>query len=264
MDVTIQMTRLSVNLNKVALLRNQREVGYPSLIQTAKRVLEAGAHGITIHPRPDERHIRKSDVAELSAFLYSHNTPYPSFMMKEEERGDIEFNIEGYPDEDFLSLVTQHKCDQVTLVPDAPDQKTSDHGWNIPQQRELLKEAVSRLKNSGRRVSVFIDPDPVMAGEAARIGADRVELYTGPYAEDYTLLPAYADTAKEAVRNGLEVNAGHDLNLDNLAKFIASVPDCAEVSIGHAITSDALDMGWASAVTAYLTAIRYGRKSAAA
>jgi pyridoxine 5-phosphate synthase len=257
-------TRLSVNLNKVALLRNQRDVPYPSVIDTAKRVLDAGAHGITIHPRPDERHIRRSDVPELTAFLKTYKNPFPSFMMKEEEKRDIEFNIEGYPDEDFLKLVIENKCEQVTLVPDAPDQKTSDHGWDVPAKRDFLKETVQRLKEAGRRVSLFIDPVPAMAIEAARIGTDRVELYTGPYAEDFSCLPDYVATGKAAAEAGLEINAGRDLSLENLARFIAAVPDCAEVSIGHAITADALNMGWAGAVSAYLTAIDYGHKTAKA
>lgn len=258
------MTRLSVNLNKVALLRNTRDVGYPDVIETAKAVLEAGAHGITIHPRPDQRHIRRSDVPEIAEFLAGHNSPFPSFMMKDGEIKDIEYNIEGYPDDAFLDLVTTTKCDQVTLVPDAPDQKTSDHGWNIPARREFLIETVQHLKSAGRRVSLFIDHDPRMAEAAAEIGADRVELYTGPYAFDGTVLPLYVETASVARDAGLGVNAGHDLNLDNLARFIAAIPFCDEVSIGHAITSDALKMGWAGAVSAYLTAIHYGHKTAKA
>lgn len=255
------MTRLSVNLNKVALLRNQREVPYPSLTGTAKRVLSAGAHGITVHPRPDQRHIRRSDIPDLAAFLSAWKNPFPAFMMKDGESRDVEFNIEGYPDDDFMALVTDHDCQQVTLVPDAPSQKTSDHGWDIPTHKSLLKGVIRDLKEAGRRVSLFIDPDADMARAAADIGADRVELYTGPYAENAALLPDYIAAAKAAREAGIGVNAGHDLNLDNLAKFIAGIPDCDEVSIGHAITADALDMGWAAAVSAYLTAISYGHKS---
>lgn len=256
------MTRLSVNLNKVALLRNQRDVGYPSVVETAKMVLEGGAHGITIHPRPDQRHIRRSDVPELADFLASFNSPFPSFMMKDEERRDIEFNIEGYPDEEFMALVLSNKCDQVTLVPDEPGQKTSDHGWNIAERRDFLKDVIARLKDEGRRVSLFIDPVSAMANAAAEIGADRVELYTGPYAANLKSLPDYVATAEAANKAAIGINAGHDLSLDNLAKFIAAIPDCAEVSIGHAITADALKMGWSGAVSAYLTAIKYGAKSA--
>lgn len=258
------MTRLSVNLNKVALLRNTRDVGYPSVLETAKLVLDAGANGITIHPRPDERHIRRSDVPQIADFLANHNSPFPAFMMKEGEIRDIEYNIEGYPDEAFMQLVLENKCDQVTLVPDDPNQKTSDHGWDIPARRDFLKDIIQELKNGGRRVSVFIDPEPAMAEAAATIGADRVELYTGPYAMNTSLLPAYVDTAEVAAKAGLGINAGHDLNLDNLAKFIAAIPQTDEVSIGHAITADALKMGWTGAVSAYLTAIRYGQKSAKA
>ncbi len=258
------MTRLSVNLNKVALLRNQRDVPYPDLIETAKQVLAAGAHGVTIHPRPDERHIRRSDVPVLAAFCAEANSPFPSFMMKDEQRGDVEFNIEGYPDEDFMALVTTNKCEQVTLVPDDPAQKTSDHGWDIGKNAALLKDVIAELNEAGRRVSLFIDHDPAMAEAAAKIGADRVELYTGPYAMDFKTLPHYVETAKAAQQAGLGVNAGHDLNLDNLARFIAAIPYCAEVSIGHAITADALKMGWTGAVSAYLTAIDYGRKTAKA
>lgn len=246
------MTSLSVNLNKVALLRNQRDIGYPSVIETARLVLDAGAHGITVHPRPDERHIRRADIADIAAFL--------------DERGDkaVEFNIEGYPDEEFLTLVTTQPCNQVTLVPDAPDQKTSDHGWNVTERRSELADIIARLKEAGRRVAVFIDPDPAMARAAAEAGADRVELYTGPYATKDTPIRAYADTARAAKEAGLGINAGHDLNLDNLGAFIAGVPDCVEVSIGHAITSDALIYGWRGAVAAYLTSIEYGHKQAKA
>ncbi len=253
------MTRLSVNLNKVALLRNQRDLPYPDLIETAKMVLKAGAHGITVHPRPDERHIRRADVPVLAAFIADINSPFPSFMM--EKIGDVEFNIEGYPDEDFLKLALENACHQVTLVPDAPGQRTSDHGWDIPARKSFLKDAVRALQNAGRRVSLFIDPDPAMADAAAEIGADRVELYTGPYAQNAAALKDYSEAAAAAKNAGMGVNAGHDLSLENLARFIAAVPDCEEVSIGHAITADALKMGWHGAVSAYLTAIDYGQKT---
>ncbi len=258
------MTRLSVNLNKVALLRNQRDVGYPSLLETARMVLGAGAAGITVHPRPDERHIRRSDVPELAAFIAEVNSPFPSFMLSESQKGNIEYNIEGYPDEDFMALVLNNKCHQVTLVPDDPNQKTSDHGWDIPARRDYLKDIVSRLKQAGRRVSLFIDPVPAMAVMAAEINADRVELYTGPYAQNPKRLSDYVQTAQAAKQAGIGINAGHDLNLDNLARFVAAIPDCEEVSIGHAITADALTMGWRGAVSAYLSAIQYGQKNKAA
>ncbi len=246
------MTKLSVNLNKVALLRNQRDIGYPDVIEHARIVLDAGAHGVTAHPRPDERHIRRQDIKDLSAFL--------------QDRGDkaVEFNIEGYPSDDFLELVLNTPCDQVTLVPDDPAQRTSDHGWDATRHKVMLQETIQTLTNAGRRVSLFIDPDPEMAKEAAQVGAERIELYTGPYAFGDTKLESYQQTAKAALEAGLAVNAGHDLNLDNLARFIAAIPETAEVSIGHAITADALLYGWNGAVAAYLSAIEYGKKEAAA
>ena len=244
----MEMTKLSVNLNKVALLRNQRDVGYPDLLDHARIILEAGAHGLTVHPRPDERHVRKSDIPAIANFLSEWNDK------------DIEFNIEGYPSEEFLELVTTHKCDQVTLVPDSPEQKTSDHGWDVIEHRDYLKGIIDRLHDAGRRVSIFLDPVPELATAAAQTGTDRIELYTGPYAEGDVGIEQYVATAKNAKEAGIEVNAGHDLNLDNLARFIRSVPECAEVSIGHAITSDALTLGWNGAVISYLTAIEYGYK----
>ena len=245
------MTKLSVNLNKVALLRNQRDIGYPSVIQAAEAVLRAGAHGVTVHPRPDERHIRMSDIPALADFVASWADK------------DVEFNIEGYPSETFLDLVTAQACHQVTLVPDDPDQRTSDHGWDMEAYSGILTEVTAELKKAGRRVSLFIDPDPEVPEKAAAVGADRVELYTGPYAFDDMTLDTYVRTAAAATDAGLEINAGHDLNLDNLARFIAAVPECAEVSIGHAITADALNMGWNGAVAAYLTALEYGHREAA-
>jgi len=236
------MTNLSVNLNKVALLRNQRDCGYPSVMGTAKIVIAAGANGITVHPRPDERHVRKSDVYELATYL--------------ETRPDIEFNIEGYPTHDFLEMVCNVRCHQVTLVPDAPDQKTSDHGWDILKHKNFLRDIVGRINQAGKRVSLFIDPEPEMAKLAAEIGAGRVELYTGPYFEKTIHLSQYKITADAAIAAGLGVNAGHDLNLDNLEQFAHAIPECAEVSIGHAITSDALLMGWELAVKAYLKALQ--------
>lgn len=234
-------TKLSVNLNKVALLRNQRDCGYPSVLETARVVIAAGAYGVTVHPRPDERHIRASDVPELSDFVFQH--------------GGIEFNIEGYPTEDFIRMVCSVPCHQVTLVPDAPDQRTSDHGWDIAKHFDFLKAVVAQIQSAGPRVSLFIDPVPEMPRLAAEVGAKRVELYTGPYFEKTIGVGVYRETAEEAVRCGLMVNAGHDLNLDNLAVFVQAVPQCAEVSIGHAITSDALMMGWDAAVKAYLKAL---------
>ncbi|MEM8834059.1 MAG: pyridoxine 5'-phosphate synthase [Pseudomonadota bacterium] len=242
------MTKLSVNLNKLALLRNQRDVGYPDLLEHAEIILSAGAHGLTIHPRPDERHIRFDDIKAISDFVAY--------------KKDIEFNIEGYPSDDFIERVLAYDCHQVTLVPDEPNQRTSDHGWNTNQKGEFLEPIIKQLKENGRRVSLFLDPDPALIASAKATGADRIELYTGPYAEDEISIEKYAETAIEAKKAGLDINAGHDLNLDNLAKFIEAVPQCAEVSIGHALTADALKMGWYAAVTSYLTAIEFGQKAA--
>lgn len=243
-------TKLSVNLNKVALLRNQRDVGYPSVLDMARMVVAAGAQGLTVHPRPDERHIRQSDVPALKGLI---DTDLPS---------GIEFNIEGYPTSDFVALIRKFQPDQVTLVPDAPDQRTSDHGWNLVEHKSFLQEIIAELKISGARVALFLDPEPGDMEKAARAGADRIELYTGPYAEAFEsgdvlpLLNRYAEAAKAAAAAGLGVNAGHDLSLDNLPVFRRALPDLAEVSIGHAITTDALRIGFPAAVEAYLRALR--------
>lgn len=243
-------TSLSVNLNKVALLRNQRDVGYPSVLEMARMVVAAGAHGLTVHPRPDERHIRQSDVPALASLIAS-DLP-----------AGIEFNVEGYPTPEFLALIQETRPDQVTLVPDAPDQRTSDHGWDLAAQKGFLGEVVADLKTSGARVCLFMDPEPGAMAKAAGVGADRVELYTGPYAEAFEtddaapLLGRYADAAKAAEAAGLGVNAGHDLSLDNLPAFRRALPMLAEVSIGHAITADALRIGFPAAVEAYLRALR--------
>ena len=242
--------KLSVNLNKVALLRNQRDVGYPSVVEAARMVAAAGAHGITVHPRPDERHIRRSDVLELAALI------------ADEPGSAVEYNIEGYPSDDFVALIRAVRPTQVTLVPDAPDQKTSDHGWDLARDAARLRPLIAALKRSGARVSLFMDPEPAAMASAAAVGADRVELYTGPYAEADAageaglLLRRYAQAAEAAGAAGLGVNAGHDLNLDNLPAFCQALPQLAEVSIGHAITADALRIGFPAAVEAYLRAIR--------
>lgn len=240
------MTALSVNLNKVALLRNQRDLTYPSIPEMARIAIAAGAEGITVHPRPDERHIRKTDVAELAS------------MLKAEYAGHIEFNIEGYPSPDFLELVAAARPDQVTLVPDAPDQNTSDHGWNVPAEERLLKGAIACLKEIGARVSLFLDDDPALTGPAADVGADRIELYTGPYHHAFMegrgteAISSFLATAEAARNAGLGVNAGHDLNLDNLGGFLSTIPWIDEVSIGHAITADALKWGMAETVRRYV------------
>jgi pyridoxine 5-phosphate synthase len=242
--------KLSVNLNKVALLRNQRDVGYPSVALAARMVVAAGAQGITVHPRPDERHIRRTDVLELAALIAG------------ELGSRVEYNIEGYPSDDFLALIGAVRPTQVTLVPDAPDQKTSDHGWDLHRDAGRLAPLIGRLAESGARVALFMDADPSTIALAATVGADRIELYTGPYAAAFAdgeadaLLRRYAQAAKVAGDAGLGVNAGHDLNLDNLPAFCEALPQLAEVSIGHAITADALRLGFPAVVEAYLRAIR--------
>mgnify|MGYP001171399285 CR=1 FL=1 len=246
------MTLLSVNLNAVAQLRNRRNLPWPSVTGIARVVLDAGASGITVHPRPDERHIRKTDVYELSALL---RADYPK----------AEFNIEGYPSEDFLALIEDVNPHQVTLVPDDPSQATSDHGWDFTGKGNFLTSVVQRLKRPERRISLFCDPDAGSSGIAAAkaTGADRVELFTGPYGACYDdpgqaarELDALAGTARAALAAGLGVNAGHDLTLANLPAFQAAVPNVAEVSIGHGITADALLMGFAEATRRYIDALR--------
>jgi pyridoxine 5-phosphate synthase len=245
------MTLLSVNLNAVAQLRNRRDLPWPSVTGIARIVLDAGASGITIHPRPDERHIRRTDVFELAALLRDE---YP----------EAEFNIEGYPSDDFLELIETVQPHQVTLVPDDPAQATSDHGWDFAGQGGLLVPVVQRLKASGARVSLFCDPDAGEAGARAAkgTGADRIELFTGPYGACYDdpaqaerELAALAETSSAAIALGLGVNAGHDLTLANLPAFQKKVPGVAEVSIGHGITADALVMGFAEAVSRYREAL---------
>jgi pyridoxine 5-phosphate synthase len=241
-----EMTKLSVNLNKVALLRNSRNVGIPSVTRAARLCVAAGAGGITVHPRPDERHTRSSDVYELSSLLA--------------ETPAVEFNIEGNPFPKFMEIVRRVRPTQCTLVPDSPDAFTSDHGWNLAESRSHLKPVVRELKALGIRVSLFLDPDCEQIPRAVDVGADRIELYTEPYAAAYptgdleTVFERYARAAEKAVEVGLGVNAGHDLNLDNLGRF-CSIPNIAEVSIGHALVSDALEMGLSNAVRAYLSVL---------
>ena len=238
------MTQLSVNLNAVAMLRNRRDVGWPSVTKIARVVLEAGAASITVHPRPDERHIRKSDVYELAKMLRSD---FP----------DAEFNVEGYPTEEFLKLVEDVRPDQVTFVPDQPGQATSDHGWDVDANDKLLRQSIARVKAFGARAALFVDEDPNVPPDAKEVGADRVELYTGPYGATTNApqgeyhLQRLGVTARAAEAAGLEINAGHDLTLENLPAFLAATPAIAEVSIGHGITSDALVMGFAEAVIRY-------------
>jgi pyridoxine 5-phosphate synthase len=245
------MTKLSVNLNKVALIRNSRETRIPSVVEAAKTVIGAGAEGITVHPRPDQRHIRPDDVYDLAELLAD-----PQYR-------DIEFNIEGnpyagpeangYPG--FMALVDATQPQQATLVPDDPGQLTSDHGWDLTGESNELQRIVDQLKAAGIRVSLFMDPDDQQIELCARLGADRIEYYTGPYAEAYPnhkdVLAPFIATAHTATSLGLGINAGHDLNLDNLETFCREVPGVAEVSIGHAIITDALWLGWQETITRY-------------
>ncbi|KST64099.1 pyridoxine 5'-phosphate synthase [Mastigocoleus testarum] len=240
------MTKLSVNINRVALLRNSRNIGIPSVINAAKIVINAGAYGVTVHPRPDQRHIKPADVYELAEML-----ALPEFK-------NIEFNIEGNPFEsNFMDMVCEVKPTQCTLVPDAPDAFTSDSGWNLSKDSDRLKPIVQKLKSFGIRVSLFMDADVTQIPLAKDVGADRIELYTEPYATAFrdgdveTVFPKYFEAAKVALESGLGVNAGHDLNLENLGKF-CSIPNILEVSIGHALIAEALEMGLHNTVKAYL------------
>jgi pyridoxine 5-phosphate synthase len=240
-------THLSVNLNAIAQLRNRRDLPWPSVTGLGRIALEAGAAGLTVHPRPDERHIRRTDVGELGAML---RRDWPG----------REFNIEGYPTEEFLALCEEARPDQVTLVPDDPAQSTSDHGWDCARHGDLLARVVSRINAGGMRVSLFLDPDPSAVRAAAATGAQRVELYTGPYGHTFdpatkaARLDELMATAEAARAAGLAINAGHDLTLDNLPPLVARIPYLAEVSIGHAITADALLYGMAETVRRYTAA----------
>ena len=236
-------TALSVNVNKIALLRNQRPLAIPSVVGLARIALEAGAHGITVHPRPDERHIRAGDVRELAALLRD----WP----------DAELNIEGNPYQNLMPLLRELRPHQCTFVPDDAAQATSDHGWDLGSDGGRLAPFVAEARSLGLRVSLFMDADPAAMEGARAIGADRVELYTEPYAQAFgtatqaPTLAAFAAAAQAAQRIGLGVNAGHDLNRDNLGAFLAAVPGVLEVSIGHAFIADALELGMADAVRAY-------------
>lgn len=237
------MTKLSVNINKVATLRNARGGNNPNVLQVALDCEQFGAQGITVHPRPDERHIRRQDIADLCRSLTT------------------EFNIEGYPDERFINLVIEARPKQVTLVPDAPDQLTSNHGWNTKENAHFLKPIVERFQKNGIRVSIFIDADPEMADYAKQIGADRVELYTEPYATGYDTdrkkaIQPFVETAKHCREIGLGLNAGHDLSLRNLAYFHQCIPWTDEVSIGHALICDALYLGLKETIKEYLECLK--------
>jgi pyridoxine 5-phosphate synthase len=237
------MTRLSVNINKIATLRNSRGGNIPSVKDAAIHCQRFGAQGITVHPRPDERHITRRDVYEIKPLITT------------------EFNIEGYPSEDFLRMVIEVKADQVTLVPDTHDQLTSDHGWDTWGNLIFLKEVVARLQEHGIRTSLFVDPDPEAIEGAAETGAQRVELYTESYARLYPLgrdkaIEPFAAAARVAGNVGLEVNAGHDLNLENLNYLYKTIPHLKEVSIGHALIADALYFGLEATIHKYLDCLK--------
>jgi pyridoxine 5-phosphate synthase len=246
------MARLSVNLNKVALLRNSRRTGVPDVLHLARIALDAGAAGLTVHPRPDERHIRRSDVPALAALM-------------QPLRPRIEFNIEGYPDERMTSILAEAKPEQCTLVPDAPEAFTSEEGWQLnAEQMAFARPAVAAAKALHARVILFIDPNPDVVPRVRDAGANGVEIYTGGYAAAFrtgthaALLAAIGETARRAQTLGLVVNAGHDLNLRNIPPLMHVVPFLAEASIGHELTADALEMGFSAAVRAYAAALHSG------
>lgn len=246
-------TQLSVNVNKVALLRNTRHLGIPSVTRAASLCLQAGAAGITVHPRPDGRHIRAQDVHELAQLLRQH---WPG----------REYNIEGNPTQNLMDFIRSVRPQQATFVPDSEDQFTSDHGWNLadPATCQSLRPLIAECQALGVRVSLFMDADAALMPAARALGADRVELYTEPYAAAHASgqpqalqaqLRRFAQAAQAAQQAGLGVNAGHDLSCDNLAPFLQAVPGVAEVSIGHALIADALERGYAATVQAYLACI---------
>ena len=233
------MVNLSVNINKVATLRNARGQNTPNLLDVAKDIERFGAHGITVHPRPDERHIRFKDVSDLSSILMT------------------EFNVEGYPNKQFVDLIKKIKPHQVTLVPDPPGNLTSNAGWNTIKNKSLLKEVLSDFKNEGIRTSIFVGTDTKFIEGAKQIGADRIELYTQPYAKMYSIdkvvsIKPFLEAADVAKKLDLGLNAGHDLNLNNLSFFAKNISNLIEVSIGHALISDALYYGLENTVQMYL------------
>ncbi len=240
------MVQLSININKVALLRNSRGENYPNLLDFAKKCLEYGANGITVHPRPDERHIRYSDVYELKDLLIKYNR---------------ELNVEGYPSDSFLKMIEEVKPSQCTLVPDPPNALTSNTGWDTRRYFSFLKEVVQHLKKLKIRVSLFLNPDLELLRYSEKIGTDRVELYTGPYAKFFSYNPhlavqPYVETARLADVLKIELNAGHDLNHLNLSYFIQNVPKIQEVSIGHAIISECLYWGLEETIRKYINCIK--------
>lgn len=245
--VRAHRTALSVNLNKVALLRNTRHLGIPSVTHVASLALQAGAQGITVHPRPDERHMRAGDVADLRALL----AQWP----------EVEFNIEGNPFHNLMDFVREVRPQQATFVPDSEDQFTSDHGWDIARDAQRLRPLIEEAQALGVRVSLFMDPEPEAMAAVRALGVERIELYTESYASAHgtprqaEVLDRFARTARAALAAGLGINAGHDLSLANLTDFLRAVPGVAEVSIGHALVADALEFGMAETVRRYLRAI---------
>lgn len=237
------MTMLSVNLNKIALLRNSRGRDFPNVVEFANKMLSLGVKGITVHPRQDERHITRQDAYDLGELLSA--------------KPGIEYNIEGYPSDDFMALVTEIKPTQCTLVPDSPDQLTSDHGWNLQQDGNWVREICDKLSAAGIRSAVFMDPDPEQIKLVPAAGADRIELYTEEYAETFggaehnAVFSRYQQSAKLAQELGIEVNAGHDLDLTNLAKFLI-IEDILEVSIGHVLTVECIEQGMQAVIGRYL------------
>lgn len=244
------MTNISVNLNAIAQLRNRRELPWPDVVDMGRIALEAGASGLTVHPRPDQRHTRFSDVKDLRRLL---SVEFP----------DRELNVEGYPTEAFLDLVEIHRPEQVTLVPDDPAQATSDHGWDFEASHNMLSPVVERLQSSGMRVSLFCDPDGKQVTWANKTGCDRIEFYTGPYGATYddvntqvTELEKLAQAAEIALQIGLTINAGHDLTVNNLPSLVNRIPQIAEVSVGHGFTADALQYGVATSVKRFIEAVQ--------
>ena len=237
------MTKLSVNINKFATLRNARGGNNPDLLKVAQDCQQFGAQGITIHPRPDQRHITTADVYNLKPLITT------------------EYNIEGYPDERFLKFISEVKPEQATLVPDPPDVLTSNAGWNTKEKCSFLQDVIGKIKEQGVRVSIFVDPDEEMSSAAGKTGADRVELYTEAYAREYAqdkemaILP-YKKAAQAALKAGLQLNAGHDLDLTNLRYFHQNIPELKEVSIGHALVCDAIYMGLENTIQMYLRELR--------
>lgn len=243
------MTKLSVNINKIATLRNSRGGNTPNVVEAAIKAQEFGAEGITVHPRPDERHIRYQDVYDLSPVITT------------------EFNIEGKPVDSFMKMVLEVKPHQVTLVPDAEDALTSNAGWDTIKHLDYLTDIISEFKRNNIRTSIFLDPNPALVESAAKTGADRIELYTESFAVEYGKgnldgIKPYRETTDEALKNGLVVNAGHDLSLDNLEFFIREIPEIAEVSIGHALISESIYMGFENTIQAYLKRIELANRKA--